>query len=665
MVKFLIHRPVAVTMAFLAFLLIGIATTTNLPVSLMPDIDIPVVSIRISSSELPARQLENTVVKTVRNLLKEVNHVEELKSETRDGSAWIELRFRHGTPIDLASVEVNEKVDKAMNFLPREMKRPEVIRASASDIPVFYLMINQKKFPMFFNFPLRRFRGGRQLPKSRSIFILLRSSTPPFGGQGGAWTRGGILSLSNFSSQVIRKRLEQLPEVALVDMSGLQHPEIKITPNKTFLQNGSFSVAQLEEALQNNNIDLGNLLIRDGQYQYNIRFNTRLRDVSDIENVPVNLNGKVVKLKELAEINLQSQKPHGNVNFNSNPAISLAVIKQSDAKMADLEKELDFLISRFREDYPNLEFSVTRDQSKLLKYSISNLGQSLIIGGLLAFLTMFVFLRERKAPWLIGISIPVSLIISLLLFYLTGLSINIISLSGLILGVGMMIDNSIIVIDNITQHRERNSQIHKSQKTTRTIETIETTETTETLEPSNLQTSSNPQTLKPSNPQTLKPSSNFFPPRSSLQILRRRHQRNNQSINQFGADHLRCFYPTDFYERDGRSAVFRSGSCGYNRVNRVAYCFHYAAAHALPAYLPKKFSRKNAKKETSHLFSLVRVGFKVCVPPPVFNGVQRADYVVTFGIYVEMVACFEVSKDESGRNHIENRLERAGNAGGK
>lgn len=495
MVKFLIHRPVAVTMAFLAFLLIGIATTTNLPVSLMPDIDIPVVSIRISSSELPARQLENTVVKTVRNLLKEVNHVEELKSETRDGSAWIELRFRHGTPIDLASVEVNEKVDKAMNFLPREMKRPEVIRASASDIPVFYLMVNQKKsdVPNF------------------AVSSDNTSSNSPLRGAGGA-----SLSLSNFSSQVIRKRLEQLPEVALVDMSGLQHPEIKITPNKTFLQNGSFSVAQLEEALQNNNIDLGNLLIRDGQYQYNIRFNTRLRDVSDIENVPVNLNGKVVKLKELAEINLQSQKPQGNVNFNSNPAISLAVIKQSDAKMSDLEKELDFLISRFREDYPNLEFSVTRDQSKLLKYSISNLGQSLIIGGLLAFLTMFVFLRERKAPWLIGISIPVSLIISLLLFYLTGLSINIISLSGLILGVGMMIDNSIIVIDNITQHRERNQAKAKAEKKAEAksesqsqfsvltsnqqpvTSNRQTTETSPTLEPSNFQTSSNPQTFEPS-----------------------------------------------------------------------------------------------------------------------------------------------------------------------
>jgi multidrug efflux pump subunit AcrB len=442
MVNFLIHRPIAVTMAFLALLLIGLATTFSLPVSLMPDIDIPVVSIRIASTDLPARQLENTVVKPLRNVLKEVNNVESMKSETRDGTAWVELRFRHGTSIDLASVEVNEKVDKALNYLPRDMRRPEVIRASASDIPVFYLMVTQKgaDVPVF---------EGNVTGTSSNSYI----------------SGGGILDLSNFSSQVIRKRLEQLPEVALVDMSGLQFPEIKITPRPEYLQSGTFSIARLEQALQENNIDLGNLLIRDGQYQYNIRFNTRLRDVSDIENIPVNLSGKVVKLKELADVALQPQQPQGSVRLNAKNAVSLAIIKQSDARMSGLRKELDLMVSYFREDYPELEFSVTRDQTRLLEYSISNLGQSLLIGGLLAFLSMFLFLRERRAPWLIGISIPVSLIITLLFFYLAGLSINIISLSGLVLGVGMMIDNSIIVIDNITQHRQRKIANNKDQIT--------------------------------------------------------------------------------------------------------------------------------------------------------------------------------------------------------
>ncbi len=436
MVRFLIRRPVAVIMTFLALLLIGIATTFRLPVSLMPDIDIPVISIRISSASLPARQLENTVVKPLRNVLKEVNNVETMKSETRDGTAWIELRFQHGTPIHLASVEVNEKVDKAMNFLPRDMHRPEVIRAGASDIPVFYLMVTQ---------------NGKGAPTFAGTSNSASSTSPLRGG-------GGLVSLSSFTSQVIRKRLEQLPEVALVDMSGLQFPEIKITPRAEYLQSGAFSIVLLEQVLSENNIDLGNLLIRDGQYQYNVRFNTRLSNVSDIENIPVNLKGKVVKLKELADITLQSLQPQGSVRFNGKDAVSLAIIKQSDAQMARLRKELNLMISYFRKDYSDLEFFIVRDQTRLLEYSISNLGQSLLIGSLLAFLSMFLFLREHRASLLIGISIPVSLIITMLFFYLAGLSINIISLSGLVLGVGMMVDNSIIVIDNITQHRQRKHQ---------------------------------------------------------------------------------------------------------------------------------------------------------------------------------------------------------------
>ena len=324
-----------------------------------------------------------------------------------------------------------------MNSLPRDMRRPEVIRASASDIPVFYLMVTQK---------------GTGAPPPQFVSTSQQTTVQSSRSER---DRGGLLSLSNFASQVIRKRLEQLPEVALVDMSGLQYPGIKITPRQEYLQSGTFSIAQLEQVLRENNIDLGNLLIRDGQYQFNIRFNTRLSDAADIENIPVNLRGKVVKLKELAAVDLLAQTPQGSVRLNAQDAVSMAIIKQSDARMAGLKKELDFMVSRFRKDYPELEFTITRDQTRLLEYSISNLGQSLLMGGLLAFLSMFLFLRERRAPWLIGISIPVSLIISLLFFYLAGLSINIISLSGLVLGVGMMIDNSIIVIDNITQHRQK------------------------------------------------------------------------------------------------------------------------------------------------------------------------------------------------------------------
>ena len=432
MVRFLTERPIAVSMVFLALALLGLVTTTSLPVSLMPDIDIPVITIRINAAGMPARQLENSVVKQLRTTLKEVSHVEEMKSEAHDGSAWIELRFRHGTPVNLASVEVNEKVDKAMNYLPRNIVRPEVVRASASDLPVFYLLITKP--------------GNDYADQSFEL-----------SGNGAEF-----LQLSNFAGQVIRKRLEQLPEVALVDMSGLAYPEIRISPKPELLASNAISLSAIERALHDNNAELGNLLIRDGQYQYNVRFNTRLRNLDDVVNTPLNLGGRVVTLGDVAAVEQVPESPAGNVRFNGMPAVSLAIIKQSNARMATLEKELQVMLDHFRADYPGMEFHITRDQTQLLKYSISNLGQSLVIGGLLAFLAMFIFLREKRAPWLIGISIPVSLIISLLIFYLAGLSINIISLSGLVLGIGMMVDNSIIVIDNITQYRHRGDSLTDS-----------------------------------------------------------------------------------------------------------------------------------------------------------------------------------------------------------
>lgn len=432
MVRFLIERPIAVGMVFLALALLGLVTTTSLPVSLMPDIDIPVITVRVNAPEMPARQLENSVVKSLRATLKEVARVEEMKSEAHDGSAWVELRFRHGTPVNLASVEVNEKVDKAMNYLPRSIPRPEVVRASASDLPVFYLLVTA---------------NGNIADNTQNISDEKSRR---------------FLELSNFAGQVIRKRLEQLPEVALIDMSGMAYPEIRITPKPELMASGALSLQLIERALHENNAELGNLLIRDGQYQYNVRFNTRLRNLHDVQNTPVNLGGRIVTLADVAAIEQLPETPTGNVRLNGQPAISLAVIKQANARMATLEKELQTMIGHFRNDYPGVEFHITRDQTQLLKYSISNLGQSLIIGGLLAFLAMFVFLRERRAPWLIGISIPVSLIISLLVFYLAGLTINIISLSGLVLGIGMMVDNSIIVIDNITQYRQRGDSLSDS-----------------------------------------------------------------------------------------------------------------------------------------------------------------------------------------------------------
>lgn len=446
MLPFLLHRPIAVTMTALAILILGMVAATRLPVSLMPDVDIPEITVQVSGNNTSARQLENTVVSPLRRHLTQVAHLADIQSETRDEKSVINLSFNYGTDIDFAFIEVNEKIDRAMNGFPREVARPKVIKASATDVPVYYL-----------NLTLRNESPGAQTVSSSSQTLFPVSQQ--------------FVELSSFAGQVIAKRLEQLPEVAMADISGLVYPELLVTPDMEKLEAIRITPGQLETAMKTANVNMGSLLIRDGQYQYNVAFNAALRNKRDIEELYLKIhnNGshedgagaqtRLLQLKDIAVVVEHPQQRKGMLTFNGKDAVSIAVVKQSDAQIGDLKKKLTNLVDQFNKDYPEIEFAVTRDQTKLLDYSISNLTQNLVWGALLAFAVMFLFLRDFKSPLLIGVSIPASLIISLILFYLLDISINIISLSGLVLGLGMMVDNSIIVIDNITQHRERGSPL--------------------------------------------------------------------------------------------------------------------------------------------------------------------------------------------------------------
>ena len=422
MVKFLIKRPVAVFMATLAFILLGIVASGKIPTSLMPNIPIPEITVQLSYPNNTARELETNVVRSLRNQLLQVGNLKEITSETRDGFATLRLQFEYGTNTNYAFIETNEKVDASLNYLPRDLDRPKVIKASATDIPILNLTVALKE-----NF-----------------------------------TEENFLELSEFTETVLKKRIEQLPDIALADISGLSKSEILVSPKKEVLQSLGISNNELINVIKQNNFELGNLLVQNGIYQYNFKFANPLKSKEDIEEIYLKIHDKLFQLKELASVKLSAEEDKGLVYSNGKRAIVLSIIKQADARVYELKESLDQLTTSFVVDYPNLNFTANQDQTKLLKLSIDNLKSSLWIGSLLAILIMFFFLKDIKSPLIIAISIPVSLIISMLLMFLFGLSINIISLSGLILGVGMMIDNAIIVIDNITQKIESGLSLSKA-----------------------------------------------------------------------------------------------------------------------------------------------------------------------------------------------------------
>ena len=419
MVRFLINRPIAVCMAFLAFFVMGIVTYMNIPVSLLPDIAIPEITVQISGDNASARELENTVTTPVRQQLQQIGKMRDIRTETRDGNAIIRLSFEFGTNTDLAFIEVNEKIDAAMNNIPREISRPRVIKASATDIPVFNLYLTLKDNEAFET-------------ADQTVF----------------------LDLCEFAETVIRRRIEQLPQVAMVDMTGLINKQVLITPHFHLLEISGITLADIESALNQHNVEPGSMIVRDGYYEYNIRFSSVLRTLDDIQNIYIQKNDKIFRLKELADVEMVPQKEKGMIIFNGKQAVSLAVIKQADESMGRMEKELNETILHFRDLYPEMDFSISQSQTELLNYTISNIQQNLLLAFVFICLISIISMKDFKSPIVIGMNMFISLIISLLFFYLFNISLNVISLTGLILALGMMVDNSIIVTDNIGQYHK-------------------------------------------------------------------------------------------------------------------------------------------------------------------------------------------------------------------
>jgi multidrug efflux pump subunit AcrB len=264
-----------------------------------------------------------------------------------------------------------------------------------------------------------------------------------------------FIELSEFAETVIKKRIEQLPEVGMADITGQIKREIYISPDREKMNSLGLTDDDITNAVRINNINIGNILVKDGKYLYNLEFSSYLSDLNDVRDIFIRTGSRIIQMKDIAAVGVREEQPRGIYYSDGKRGIALAIIKESTSKMASLESKMAELLDVFRADYPQMEFEISQDQTRLLDYSISNLWQSLLAGGLLAFMLMFLFLKDGKSPLIIGFSIPATLVISLLFFYLTGLSINIISLAGLILGIGMMIDNSIVIIENITQWIDR------------------------------------------------------------------------------------------------------------------------------------------------------------------------------------------------------------------
>lgn len=409
-IRYIIHRPIAVTMIVTAIIVLGLFSILKVPISLLPDSDVPHIVIQIHQKGMPAQQIEKSILSPLRAQLTQISGLVDMQSEARMDAASIDLFFSHKNNIDLSLIEVNEKIDMAMSQLPSKTERPKAMKISVADIPAFFIQLSLKN------------------PDA---------------------TVSNFAQLSSFAENVIRKRLEQLPQTAMIDISGTTRQEIVITPDYEKLYSLGITTAHIEQALNDNSITLTALTIANGRNRYNIHFDSQLLTEEDLRNILIKHEGRILKLEELCSVTQNETIRYGWVRHNGSDAVIMAVIKQSNARMNELEVAVKEIVSQLEQDYPDIVFSISRDQTHLLSFVFNNLKENLIAGCLLTCLVLMLFMRHKRLALVVAMTIPLTLVTTLLLFYVIGISLNIISISGLILGVGMIVDNTVIVIDNI------------------------------------------------------------------------------------------------------------------------------------------------------------------------------------------------------------------------
>ncbi|EAZ81214.1 efflux RND transporter permease subunit [Algoriphagus machipongonensis] len=420
MVRFLLARPIAVFMTFMALIVFSFIVLRTLPISLLPPIDVPQIVVKVNYPNASPEAIEQNVLSPIREGLITLNGLEEMDSKAGSEVGTIRLTFDYSTQMELAYIDVNEKIDRLTNSLPEDLVRPEVIRINTSDIPVARVQV---------------------VPKE------------------------GVdeVEVSQLAENVLKKRIEQLPGVSLVDINGKKNRIISVKPNKEALAALGMTQQNVISTIQSSNADLDGISVKDGQFRYYLRLATRVDTPDDIKNLPIRTaEGAIIPLNKLAEVNYETKEMLGYHLYGEQESLVITVHKQASAKMNELMPELKASLELFRVDYPQVDFDLTQDQSNLLNAAISNLETSLLFGGIFAFAVLFLFMKDYRLPLIIGVSLPSSLVISFLIFYFFNLSINIISLSGLALGIGMLIDNAIIVLDNITRKRDEGLPIFEA-----------------------------------------------------------------------------------------------------------------------------------------------------------------------------------------------------------
>jgi hydrophobic/amphiphilic exporter-1 (mainly G- bacteria), HAE1 family len=406
-----ISRPVGVAMFFIAVICLGIISFTRLPIDLLPDIAYPKLVVYTSYPSVAPAEVERFVTERVEQQVSTVPGIEKVESVSREGVSLVLLRFAWGTDMDFAALNVREKLDQLRDALPELSDRPVVLRTDPRSEPIMSISIT---------------------------------------GMSDLW------SLKDLSETVFRRRLEQLDGIAQAAVAGGLDREIHVEVDPQRLESVGLTLEQIATSLNSANASSPSGTIRMGTFRYPLRTLGEFVSVEQIGDVVVGGQaGQQVRLRDVATVTDGFRERESIAGYNGKEGVGLLVFKESGANTVRMTREVEKVLDQLRKEYPSVQVQVASAQAAFVSGAISNLVQEMILGAVLAFLVLVLFLRDARLPIAVALAIPISVTVTFALMHATGVSLNIMSLGGLALGVGMLVDNSIVVIENIFRHREK------------------------------------------------------------------------------------------------------------------------------------------------------------------------------------------------------------------
>lgn len=410
-----INRPIATTMVFLIVIVMGTIGFRFLPVDLLPPIEMTELSVQVSYPNVGPEEMELLVTEPLENALSVVANLERISSQSNEGSSSVSLRFARGVDLNEASNDVREVLERVRNSLPEDADPPRINKFNPDNVPIVMVGVQSNR---------------------------------------------SLTDLTTILERDIRKRFEQIPGIGSIDVWGGLTREIHVEVMRDRLLANNLTMDDLVSAIRSESSTVGGGNVQRGVGQLYVRSLGEYTNLDDIRNTVVRtVDGVPQRVRDVADVQYALADIDRYIEVDDVPMLRLALRKQTGANTVAVAAEVQRVVDQLNAERADMQFIPMNDQSIFIQQSIDNVRNSAIWGGMLAIIVMLAFFRNGSVTTIISVAIPISIIATFALLYLGGLSLNQMSFGGLALGVGLIVDNAIVVIENIVRHRQNGKSL--------------------------------------------------------------------------------------------------------------------------------------------------------------------------------------------------------------